>query len=172
LLYLVHTVFFGDDYVAEFEDIFDRGRVTEQPTVYICAQDRGHGRHAVDGARERLFMLVNAPPKPMSDDDLRRVVENTFSGLASHGLGIREVESVVLLRPDDFAERFPGSDGAIYGWPTHGWSGSFRRGGSRSRLEGLYLAGGTVHPGPGVPMAAISGRLAAASVLSDIGIRR
>ncbi|MEO1203972.1 MAG: hypothetical protein AAFX10_14800, partial [Pseudomonadota bacterium] len=82
------------------------------------------------------------------------------------------VEVVGSRRNDGFDERFPGSDGAIYGWPTHGWSGSFRRGGSRSGLEGLYLAGGTVHPGPGVPMTAISGRLAAASVLSDLGLGR
>lgn len=165
-----HTVLFGNDYAAEFDDIFDAGRVTDRPTVYICAQDRGHGRSPAEAGRERLFMLVNAPPKSMPDDALARVVDNTFAQIESHGLRFRDVETVVTTRPDDFDERFPGSDGAIYGWPTHGWSGSFRRGGSRSGLEGLYLAGGTVHPGPGVPMTAISGRLAAASVLSDLGL--
>ena len=74
----------------------------------------------------------------------------------------------------DAAGRFrcdfvPGTDGAIYGWPTHGMMGSFRRHGSRSRVQGLYLAGGSVHPGPGVPMTAISGRIAARSVLGDLG---
>jgi 1-hydroxycarotenoid 3,4-desaturase len=167
-----HTVLFGNDYAAEFEDIFEHGRVPDRPTVYICAQDRGHGRGAVEAGRERLFMLVNAPPKPMSDDELGRVVDDTFAQLDSHGLRFHDVDSAVTNRPDDFDERFPGSDGAIYGWPTHGWSGSFRRGGSRSRMQGLYLAGGTVHPGPGVPMTAISGRLAATSVLKDLRIRR
>jgi 1-hydroxycarotenoid 3,4-desaturase len=47
--------------------------------------------------------------------------------------------------------------------------GSFRRHGSRSRVDGLYLAGGSVHPGPGVPMTAMSGRIAARSVLEDLG---
>jgi 1-hydroxycarotenoid 3,4-desaturase len=44
---------------------------------------------------------------------------------------------------------------------------TFKRAGARSRLPGLYLAGGTVHPGPGIPMAAMSGRLAAARLLED-----
>ena len=72
--------------------------------------------------------------------------------------------------PGYFAGRFPGSGGAIYGWPTHGFSGSFKRSGSRSRLKGLYLAGGSVHPGPGVPMTALSGRIAAKSVRADLGL--
>lgn len=46
--------------------------------------------------------------------------------------------------------------------------GPFSRSGARSKLPGLYLTGGSVHPGPGVPMAAISGRLAAEAVLADL----
>ena len=63
---------------------------------------------------------------------------------------------------------FPATGGALYGQASHGWAASFTRPGSRTRLQGLYLAGGSTHPGPGVPMAALSGRLAAASVLQDL----
>ena len=45
---------------------------------------------------------------------------------------------------------------------------SFTRPGARTRLPGLYLAGGGVHPGSGVPMAALSGRQAALSVITDL----
>ncbi|MFM7784579.1 MAG: hypothetical protein ACKPE6_08060, partial [Gammaproteobacteria bacterium] len=51
---------------------------------------------------------------------------------------------------------------------SHGWQSSFTRPASRSRIPGLYLAGGGVHPGPGVPMVALSGRLAAAAVAEDL----
>jgi 1-hydroxycarotenoid 3,4-desaturase len=44
---------------------------------------------------------------------------------------------------------------------------SFARPGAASRIPGLYLAGGSVHPGPGVPMAVMSGRLAAQRIMSD-----
>jgi 1-hydroxycarotenoid 3,4-desaturase len=44
----------------------------------------------------------------------------------------------------------------------------FRRPRARATLPGLYLAGGGVHPGPGMPMAALSGRHAAAAILADL----
>ena len=71
-----------------------------------------------------------------------------------------------------FARRFPGTGGALYGRATHGWRASFARPGSRTRIPGLYLAGGSTHPGPGVPMAALSGRLAATCVLEDLASTR
>jgi 1-hydroxycarotenoid 3,4-desaturase len=63
---------------------------------------------------------------------------------------------------------FPATGGALYGQASHGWQASFSRPGSRSKKIGaLYFAGGSVHPGAGVPMAALSGRLAAACVIED-----
>jgi 1-hydroxycarotenoid 3,4-desaturase len=166
-----HTVFFGTDYQDEFDSLFKQGRVTREPTVYVCAQDRGDGA-APPSDGERLFLLINAPPRPFGADELARCEADTWDHLARLGLRIEPGDAAAVRHgPDDFAARFPGTGGAIYGWPTHGWSGSFRRPGSRSRLPRLYLAGGTVHPGPGVPMAALSGRIAARALREDLGLR-
>ena len=73
-----------------------------------------------------------------------------------------------VTTPADFAALFPATGGALYGRATHGWRTSFLRPAARSRLPGLYLAGGGVHPGPGVPMAALSGRQAALALISDL----
>ena len=73
--------------------------------------------------------------------------------------------------PTDFDKLFPATGGALFGQLVHGSMAAFHRPGSRSSLPGLYLAGGSVHPGPGVPMALLSGRLAAASVLKDLTSR-
>ncbi len=162
-----HTVLFGSDYPDEFASIFDRATTTAEPTIYICAKHR-MGEAPPDG-EEPLFMLVNAPPRDFTEAEIAQVEEKTFALLRRHGLEIDERPgSRVVTTPNTFAQRFPGTDGAIYGWPTHGWSGSFARHGSRARVAGLYLAGGTVHPGPGVPMVALSGRLAATSVRDDL----
>lgn len=167
-----HTVFFGDDYPDEFDSIFARGSMTATPTIYVCAQDRAAEAPAGDGA-ERIFCLVNAAPGDMDDATVARRRDRVLATLERHGLSLEPVDGMLATTaPPDFDALFPATGGALYGQPTHGWRSSFVRPGSRSRLQGLYLAGGSVHPGPGVPMAALSGRLAAASVIADLGLRR
>ena len=163
-----HTVLFGDDYPGEFRALFEEGTICTAPTVYVCAQDRAGA--ATSTGRERLFFLVNAPAKPHSEHDIATAEARATAMLDQSGIAVSlNGPNVARFTPNDFAERFPGTGGAIYGWPTHGMLGSFRRQGSRSRVAGLYLAGGSVHPGPGVPMTAIAGRLAAASIQKDCG---
>ena len=172
-----HNVFFGGDYRSEFDDIFRRRQLPRAPTAYVCAQDRGSGNDADTNARERLLCLVNAPATGdtgrISSEEIAQCEERTFSQLARCGLEItRDPRNTVVTLPADFAQAFPGTGGALYGRATHGWRASFQRPGSRTLIPGLYLAGGSVHPGPGVPMAALSGRLAAASVLADLSSTR
>ena len=173
---LRHNVFFSDAYRAEFDDILIHGRPPRAPTVYVCAQDRGDPSRA-PGAQpqsERLFCLINAPANedgaPLQPSDLRSCEDATFRHLERCGLTVTPVEGArVMTTPADFGQMFPASRGALYGPAQNGWMASFARPGARTRLPGLYVAGGGVHPGPGVPMAALSGRQAALSVMTDLG---
>ena len=169
---LRHNVFFGDDYRDEFDAIFRRGGITAAPTVYVCAQDRDHKGACSNPGAERLLCLVNAPARgdtPLPDpQEISRCLQRMNRVLARCGLQIETTpDRAITTTPKEFERLFPGSGGALYGRASHGWAASFSRPGSRSRIPGLYLAGGTVHPGPGVPMAALSGRQAATSVLAD-----
>ncbi|KIZ41705.1 MULTISPECIES: 1-hydroxycarotenoid 3,4-desaturase CrtD [Rhodopseudomonas] len=169
-----HSVFFSRDYAREFTDIFGRGEVPDEPTVYVCGQHRidNEDRIGPDG-EEELFVLINAPPigdkKTFDDAEIARYAERAFGVLARCGLRIaRRSEATTVTTPSDFERMFPATGGALYGRASHGWTSSFARPGARTKIPGLYLAGGSTHPGPGVPMAALSGRAAAASLLADI----
>jgi 1-hydroxycarotenoid 3,4-desaturase len=163
-----HNVFFSDDYPREFREIFNDGRLPSAPSVYVCAQDRGI-RPPPPGP-ERFQIIVNAPAtgdrRPFSPGEIETCQQATFAALSRCGLVLRPT-ATTPVSPATFEALFPSTGGALYGRVSHGWQASFRRPGSRSGLAGLWLAGGSAHPGAGVPMAALSGRLASAAILSD-----
>ncbi|MFN3607990.1 MAG: phytoene desaturase family protein, partial [Hyphomonas sp.] len=163
-----HNVFFGNDYPGEFNAIFERRKIAASPTVYICAEDRVDADFS---GRERLFCLVNAPADGDRDDpwlDRARYRGWLSDQLAQYGLHAKfETETSHLTGPSDFEQAFPGAGGALYGAVNHGPFDSFKRPGARSAIRGLYLAGGSSHPGAGVPMALISGMLAADAICQD-----
>ncbi|MCE4554382.1 1-hydroxycarotenoid 3,4-desaturase CrtD [Pelomonas cellulosilytica] len=172
-----HNVFFGPaaGYRAEF-DAIAAGRLPPTPTVYVCAQDRsGQLRAARPGPRrpERLMCLVNAPAdahgRGLTAEEIARCEAQMWDRLRAAGLRVTLAAPPLLTRPQDFAQRFPASQGALYGPASQGWRASFRaRPAGRTTLPGLVLAGGSVHPGPGVPMAALSGQLAAEQILAGL----
>jgi 1-hydroxycarotenoid 3,4-desaturase len=125
---------------------------------------------------ERLLLLVNAP----ADGDTRDFAEllpeverRTFDLLDRCGLEIeRRDDAAAVTTPHVFDRIFPATGGALYGRASHGSMASFKRAGARTRVPGLYAAGGSVHPGAGVPMATMSGRLAAGRLLGDLARAR
>jgi 1-hydroxycarotenoid 3,4-desaturase len=167
-----HNVFFATDYAAEFADIFDRATLPAAPTVYVCAQDRFDGVDDAPQDRERILCLVNAPAvgdreRPNSQE-IEACEANVLAMLTRCGLSIDPtMRATTRTGPQDFEAMFPATGGALYGAASHGWRASFARPNSRTRIPGFYLAGGSAHPGAGVPMAALSGRLAAAAVVQD-----
>ena len=124
------------------------------------------------GFPERLMLLVNAPPVGdayhFGREEIARCERNALTLLARCGLTLEPSGETVATTPSDFAAMFPATGGALYGPASHGSSASFRRATTRSALPGLYLAGGSVHPGAGVPMAALSGWRAATSLIADL----
>jgi 1-hydroxycarotenoid 3,4-desaturase len=191
-----HNVFFCGNYRGEFDDVFKQGHLPRSPTVYICAQDRGAYVDAradrfrrgapltrdetrstpASTASERFFCLVNAPSEgrgaPLTESELSSCQEAMIRQWERCGLTVTPETPMTRTTPADFAQAYPGSGGALYGRAAHGWRAAFQRPGARSRLAGLYLAGGSVHPGPGAPMAALSGRQAAAAIQADLGSTR
>ncbi len=167
-----HNVFFSNDYAAEHRSLFDQRRLPDDPTVYVCAQDRlGEETKTDTDEVERLLLIANAPATadtdPLSTEEIDRCERTIIERLSRAGLCLEQVATVVST-PMTFERLAPGTGGAIYGEVSHGALAPLSRPASRTKLRGLYLTGGGVHPGPGVPMAALSGRAAAIAVTEDL----
>jgi 1-hydroxycarotenoid 3,4-desaturase len=171
-----HNVFFTRNYREEFRDVFERHRIPRAGTVYVCAQDRPTS-DLKSGDRERLLLLVNAPAvgdmpvgkSAFSQKEIDQCTQTHFGLLKACGLEIDLSDAQIdVTTPIQFNQLFPSTGGALYGQASHGWMNQFSRMGALSRIPGLYLAGGSVHPGPGVPMAAMSGQLAAETLMAHL----
>ena len=166
-----HNVWFADDYDAEFDSIFGRhARPVEDPTVYVCAPDDDQMRPDAD--HESWFVLVNAPRHSTSGE--RGTVDWTAPGLAetyrdrvlsvmaARGYDVRdrllwdEIRTPADLERDT---RAPG--GAIYGTSSNGARAAFLRPANRSPVPGLFLVGGSSHPGGGLPLVGMSAEIVA-----------
>jgi len=149
-----HNVFFSQDYFAEFVTL-GQGSLSEDPSVYVCAPEGGG-----------VFLLVNAAAgSTPNEEEVEKCLKQSLRKMRNCGVEM-EIRSIARTGPQEFSAMFPATGGALYGRALEGWRDSFSRPGARTKLPGLYLAGGSVHPGAGLPMAAISGRIAAQCVLT------
>jgi phytoene desaturase len=168
-----HTVLFSGDYRREFVDIA-AGRPPSDPTVYVCAADRTDPAAAPPGA-ESLFVLVNVPSsdEPAAAWGQERTdayAEKVLDVLDRRGLDLRRrLVHREVITPADLATRHRAVGGAIYGTSSNGRRAAFTRPSNRGRRPGLYLVGGSSHPGGGLPLVALSAKIAAAMIEADIG---
>ena len=168
-----HNFVFSRDPHEEFEAIYRRGEPAPDPTCYVCAPAVTEPEVAIPGG-EALYVLVHTPYlRPhhdwakmfpgYRDTIIRKLVETA---------GMKDLERHIVfergLTPQDINDRYHVLDGAIYGLASHGkYLGAFKPANRSPDVAGLYLAGGSAHPGPGMPMVMMSGWIAADCVDQD-----
>lgn len=168
-----HDFVFSRDPHEEFEWIYKKGEPAPDPTCYLAATTCTEpGTAPAEG--EALYVLVHTPYlRPHHDwrkmlPGYRRVILEKLKRTGR----MLDIEGRIIferaLTPQDIHERYHVLNGAIYGLASHGkFLGAFKPGNRSPDLRGLYLAGGAAHPGPGMPMALMSGWIAADALDRD-----
>ncbi len=160
-----HNVWFSGDDRAEFAAL-EAGRSADEPTVYACVSAVSDPSQAPDGD-ENWFLLVNEPAGCAVDAAARTTV--VLDRLAAHGVDLRDrILWRSTITPADFAARTRAPGGAIYGTSSDGRRAAFLRPANRGSWRGLYLVGGSAHPGGGLPLVLTGARIVAGLVLADL----
>jgi len=158
-----HAISFPADYDAEFDDVFAARRPVRDPTLYAsvsCATDPAEAPRDA----ENWFVLVNAPAEPGHDWDAYG--DHVIDRLEAGGLDVRgRLRARAHRSPADLERETGAVGGAIYGDAPHGRLGTLKRPPNAVRgVRGLWLVGGTTHPGGGLPLVMLSAQIVAAQV--------
>ncbi|SMO89623.1 phytoene desaturase family protein [Gracilimonas mengyeensis] len=152
-----HNIFFTEDYKQEFQQIFRKKVMPDDPTIYVANTSFSDPDHAPDGG-SNLFILVNAPylsenynwsenDKEYGDKVIRCLEKRGLENLSDH------IQFRKSITPVDFYEKYRSNKGSIYGTSSNNKFSAFVRPRNKSRdIDGLYFVGGSTHPGGGIPL--------------------
>lgn len=166
-----HNILFSSDYEGEFEAIFKHGVPPDEPTIYIAISSKTDAEHAPQGC-ENWFVMVNAPAISSRYDWAKNKLtyrDLVLKQLTERGFDVRgKIRSETILTPIELEKMSGAWKGALYGPSANNRFAAFMRPHNRCKdVKALYFAGGTSHPGGGVPMVMLSGKVAAEMILED-----
>jgi diapolycopene oxygenase len=170
---LHHGFVFSRDPELEFEQIYREGEPAKDPTCYVCAPAITEPDVAPPGG-EALYILVHTPYLRPHHDWAKMLpgYRQTILQKLERTAGLADIEKHIVfeaaLTPQSIHDRYRVLNGAIYGIASHGkFNGAFKPANRSPDLQNLYLAGGSAHPGPGMPMALMSGWIAGDTLDGD-----
>ncbi|MBN1523067.1 MAG: phytoene desaturase [Spirochaetales bacterium] len=163
-----HSILFSDNYKQEFRDLFSRFRIPDDPTVYIYISGRFAAQDAPKGC-ENWYVMVNAPRCKSQNwhNEIQRTRQRIIAKIQKHfGFDIQKyLKTEKIMAPPDIMRDTGSWQGSLYGPSSNGMMAAFLRQGNRSRaIKNLYFAGGSAHPGGGIPLSILSGKITAGLV--------
>jgi phytoene desaturase len=165
-----HNVWFPANYDAEFDSIFGKNpKPVADPAIYVCSPDDPLMRPNENS--ESWFILINAPRHDPSErggvnwdaPGLKETYsEHILELLTQRGIDIRDrIEYIEVHTPADLERSVRAPGGSIYGTSSNGVNAAFNRPANQSPIEGLYLVGGSSHPGGGLPLVGMGAEITA-----------
>lgn len=170
----LHNILFSENYVQEFERIGSNGPFWEDATVYVNITSKLEPSDAPEGC-ENWFVMINVPPN--TGQDWQRIQEQSRAQIINrlnHVLGVDMEQLIVnesVLDPQGIEQKTSSVGGALYGTSSNERMAAFlRHPNKKFGTEGLYFCGGSAHPGGGVPLCLLSGKIATNWWKEDYGL--
>ena len=159
----LHNIFFSENYREEFDTIFSKKTVYSDSTIYVNITSKHSPEDAPAGC-ENWFTFINVPNNIGQDWDklvnesrekmiekLNRILKTDIRPL---------IECEMILDPRVVEARTSSAFGAIYGNASNNKFAAFMRHPNFSKeIKGLYFCGGSVHPGPSIPLCLLSAKI-------------
>lgn len=161
----VHNIFFSGNYREEFDCIFRKKTITNDPTVYLYISCKNNKNDAPEGC-ENWFVMINAPADTGQDwDELIDQSRLRILEKLERQLGTELMYHIVreeILSPPEISKQTGSVNGSLYGSSSNSRYASFNRHANfRKDIKGLYFVGGSVHPGGGIPLCLSSAKIVA-----------
>jgi len=159
----LHNILFAENYEEEFNTIFAKKTIYHDPTIYLNITSKHTPTDAPTGC-ENWFAFINVPNNSGQDWDqfineareniirkVNRVLKTNIRPL---------IESEMVFDPRVIESRTSSAFGAIYGNSSNNKFAAFLRHANFSKdIKNLYFCGGSVHPGPSIPLCLLSAKI-------------
>ncbi len=166
----VHNILFSADYPHEFECLFEKKIISDDPTVYLFISSKIVKSDAPQGC-ENWFVMINTPENVGQDWDsmiaeARTRIQEKIRRMT--GVDVQKHLKFEFIRDPRSIERDTASyRGSLYGNSSNSMFAAFQRHPNFSQIKGLYLTGGSVHPGGGIPLCLSSARIVSGLISSN-----
>ncbi|MBO1102932.1 phytoene desaturase family protein [Enterococcus hirae] len=170
----LHSIYFAEDFKQNVDDLFERGKLPDDPSFYLYRPSLMDDSLAPEG-QEGLYVLVPVPELSKYEkwtEQTMQAYRQKIIRLLKEKKIFKDIDehivSETLITPKDFSERFNAYNGATFGLkPTLKQSNYYRPHNKFSAAENLYFCGSSTHPGAGVPIVMQSAKLAVEELLRD-----
>lgn len=165
-----HTLFFDTDFDAHAKEIYDNPMWPTDPLFYANFTSITDKTSAPEGKEAGFFLIPLAP----GIEDTEELREEYFHKIMDRleRLTNQEVKKQVLFKKsfcvNDFKEAYNSYKGNAYGMANTLLQTAFLRPKIKSsKVNNLYFTGQLTVPGPGVPPALISGKIASELIIKN-----
>lgn len=170
-----HSLFFDEELFQHSIEIYKQPQWPTKPLFYLCCPSRTDETVAPKG-HENLFLLMPLAPGLEDNEIIREKYFQLMMNRLQQHVGediINHIDFKKSYCVNDFVTDYNSYKGNAYGLAnTLRQTALLRPSVRNKKLNNLFYAGQLTVPGPGVPPALISGKIAATQVLNHFKSRK